>query len=285
MKPSVVIEFEGVPKDDVYLISKAENRVATMIMRKHGLPPIRLLLEATGKGNYADLKKLEVHIDCSSPTVRKALRENVLDGLLAHETMHLFLLQSGEDGKVNEAVSKAVGAREERVLGICKKYEGGKYCTDAIQVMITLGLVLKDLLNDEFVIKAGLGQELYEYYMSTITTKLEAEKRELGDLESEEVENLFMAMVGVMAAWVSFYRNHMPEEGARIRSEMFKRLSDIPTPVRLAVNRLADKMVAVDPRDEGQVDELVGLVLDAFEEVLSKKSAHDRHNAKSPTEP
>jgi hypothetical protein len=243
------------------------------------------VLEATGKGNYADLKKREIHIDYSSPMVRKALRENVLDGLLAHETMHLFLLQTGEDAKVNEAVSQAVGKHEKRVLGICEKYEGGKYCKDALRVMITLGLVLKDLLNDEFVIKAGLGQELYEYYMSTITTKIEAGKRELGELESKEVEDLFMAMVGVMAAWVSFYRNKMPEEGARIRSEMFHRLSDIPTPLRLAVNRLSDKMMTVDPRNEEQADELVGLVLDAFEEVLSKKSSRDSHNAESPAEP
>ncbi len=283
MKP--VVEFKGVPKDDVYLITKAENKVVAVITRKHELPPTKLLLEATGKGNYTDLKAKEVHIDCSSPMVRKALRENVIDGLLAHETMHLYLLHSGEDGKVNEAVSKAVGKREERVLGICEKYGGGKYCKDALRVMITLGLVLKDILNDEFVIRAGLGKELYEYYASTITTKLEAEKREMSDIEGEEVEDLFIVMVGIMAAWVPFYRNQMPEEGARIRGEMFKRLSDIPTPLRLAVNRLSDKMISVDPRNEEQVDELVSLVLDAFEEVLRKKSSHDRQGAESPAEP
>jgi hypothetical protein len=277
MKPHVCVEFEGASKDDDYIITRSANKVLNLIAQKHEFKreTITITVAPSNKGNYADLQTGRVHIDTASDMLRKALRGNAIDGLLAHEVMHLALLDCGEDALVTKAASKAVGAREERILGICEGYGGGKYCKDAVQVMVTLGLVLKDLLNDDAVIKVGLGKELYEYYMSTVTTKLEAEKRGLGELGSEEVENLFIAVIGVMPAWVSFYRNGMPEEGAHIRGELFKRFADIPTPLRLAVNRLSDRMVRVNPVDEKSVDELVGMVLDAFEEVLSKKSAED----------
>lgn len=285
MRPKVVVEFKNVTKDEVYVVDKAENKVVNIIAQKHDFKrdEVVIVLEPTDSGNYAELKTGRIYIDSSSSTFRKAVREGVLEGLLAHETMHLVLAESGDDQQVNAAVSKAVGKREERVLGICEEYK--EYCKDAIQVMVTLGLVLKDVLNDDAVIKAGLGRELYEYYTSTITTKLEAEKKGLGDISAEDVENLFIAMIGTMPAWVAFYRNNMPEEGARVRSEMFKRLSDIPTPLRLAVNRLSDKIILVDPRDEKGVDELVELMLDAFEEVLRKKSAQERQGAEQPAEP
>lgn len=140
-----------------------------------------------------------------------------LEGLLAHELMHIVKRREGLDSYISQEFVKNWKIVQKYVVKM-RKFGGiflsKKQILNALMINLsTLGLVIKDIYVNDEVISQGFDDELYAHYSSVVSRELKSlpfhsdtlfAKIKNGDITSLNV--VYRIFLGYSIIWIPFKR-------------------------------------------------------------------------------
>jgi len=240
----VVVESEFSPsisKDHIYIINRVASRAAEKIAKKHRLPE-RIVLKITARPQpsdaYIDYSNWKIVVDYSSMNIQKELIEQkALEGLLAHELMHM--------------AQKLDGTEEKIIRFFSAEFKSRGFGEEMFEMMETLGMVVKDIFANDALIGEGFSDALFKHYQIVIHSRPRQMALPFGELSGRQIENSFLALVGLFPAYASFYRTGKKQRAELIKSAINWHFSDFPNEMRVLLEDIESALLEVELTQKG----------------------------------
>ena len=257
--PAVECEFDPViRKDHVYLISKAAREAAEKIAGKHELPAtitVKISARDQPMGTYINYSDWKIVIDYNSMAIQKALIERrALEGLLAHEIMHMAQKIDGTEQKIIDIFTKSFRKR-----GIGR---------DQFELMKAMGMVTKDIFVNDALIKEGFSGELFKHYLILVHSRVKDNVLPFTELTQERFDDFFIALIGLFPAYVPFFRAGEAERGEIIKSSIEMHFSDIPHELSACVHEMEGALLRASLEEKG-IEAFIESALNCYSQLLS----------------
>ncbi len=239
-----VVESEAGPsveKDGAYIIIRAATHAAQRIEASHPLPT-RIIVKITTRPQRSDAhisySNWKIVIDYNSMNIQKGLiDQKALEGLLAHEIMHMAQKLDGTEDKIIQLFSREFKAR-----GFGK---------EMLSMMVELGMVVKDVFVNDALIQEGFGDALFRHYQIVIQSRLKHMGLPFEELSGKQIKSDFLALVGLFPSYASFYRNGKRQKGELIKSMISWHFSDFPEEISTLLKGIEASLLAVSLTQEG----------------------------------
>ncbi len=244
---------EKVPEEDLKKVKKIERKVR----RELGVKEVRLLLAISDEFKETAIQTLFneeeeplIMFNYESDIVQRVLKDGTaLEGILLHENMHILQEESEKYVELIEKIKKSANKHK-------NEFREKKKLQELLQTVV---MVLKDLMVNDELLKKGEGKKLLKYYENSIRIKPKTRT----EIDVDYWNDLFVAVISLVPAWIPFYRNNMRKEGANIRNLIHDKYSEVPIKVSQIGNQLMDELMEMHmPPEQEEADEL-------FDELIS----------------
>ncbi len=198
---------------------------------------------------------------------------NAIEGLFAHELMHLLNKLDGIEDKLDEEIDKS----GENILKFLEKHKEIRPFTrerlfvSFVRVTTMTVLYIKDIFANSRAMSFGFDEELYENYKSTLHGVKEikfTEKEIVKALKKDEkhvLDDAFLAYIGLNLSWVTF---------KMFEIKWYKYLQDlarieVPDIIKKNGNKVLKEMLKLrSGHDEKQIARIIRLTQDSYYEVV-----------------
>lgn len=257
----VLVESEFDPmtkKDHVYVINKLAQRIADKIEKKHELPE-RIVIKVSAREQQADAyisyEDWKIVIDYNSMNIQKELIEQrALEGLLAHEIMHI--------------AQKIDGTEETIIKLFTKEFKARGFGEDMFEMMKSLGMIVKDVFVNDALVDEGFSDQLLKHYSIVIHSRVRENVLPFGELSGHALENFFIALVGLFPSYASFYRKEDKIRGELIKKGIKWHFDDFPREIRVHIEGTEAALLQLSLTEKG-INEFIDEVLICYSKLLS----------------
>ena len=118
-------------------------------------------------------------------------------------------------------------------------------------MMETLGMVVKDIFANDALIAEGFGDALFKHYQIVIHSKLKQSGRPFGELSGRQIENDFLALVGLFPSYASFYRKGDRQKAGLIKASISWHFSDFPKEITALLEGIESSLLEVELTQKG----------------------------------
>jgi hypothetical protein len=253
------------------LVERCESRVLNTL----GLDlDLTVELDSAGVEDFDamtvfDDNKATIKLNCRSKLIQYVLRlEDALVGLLAHETVHVIEKSHGLDEYVANFAKKKMQVFVDEMDELAELTGQSRELIFAslMELMLTLGFVLKDFAVNRKLIELGFGSYLAKYYKALVNSKLEGETAEMG---FGAVSDYFLALLSLTPAWIPLYKAGMKSEAVEIRNLIFERFSEIPGGIRIQGDTVMGEFIKMeDPPTEKDVGRVAKELITRYKSSL-----------------
>ena len=256
-----IIESEFDPlidKNHLYIIDKIAQEVVDKISKKHSLPEkitLKITLRKQRSDAHIDYSDWKIVLDYNSMNVQKALIEQrALEGLIAHEVMHIAHKTEGTEDKIIELFTKEF---KERGLG-----------EDMFDLMTNLAMITKDVIVNDSLIEEGFADQLFKHYLIVIHSRTKWNVLPFGELSRAQLDDFFIALLGLFPAYASFFRKNEQEKGDLVKSSINRHFEDIPREISARMPEMEAALLQISLTQKS-IHDFVESVLGCYSALLS----------------
>jgi predicted ATP-dependent endonuclease of OLD family len=259
-----------ITKDPVSVAKKIiEGKIE---VRRHG--EVReWLVENASSFSYWTRKSTPVIMLNANEDIFKEMNYNAIEGLFAHELMHLINKMDGIEKELDEEIDKM----GENIVTILDKHKDvppftkERLFVSLVRVTTASVLFIKDIFANSRAMSFGFDEELYENYKATLRGVknfkfLEEEIiQALKDDQKHVLDNAFITYIGLNFTWVNFKMFEIKwykylKEMARI---------EVPPIIKKNGNRVLREMLKLrSEKDEKQIEEIIKVMQDSYYKVV-----------------
>ncbi|MBL7169833.1 MAG: hypothetical protein ISS48_02345 [Candidatus Aenigmarchaeota archaeon] len=198
---------------------------------------------------------------------------NAIEGLFAHELMHLLNKLDGIEDKLEDEIDKSSN-NVIRLLEIHKEvgpFTRERLLVSFVRVTTTTVLFVKDIFANSRAMSFGFDEELYENYKATLRGVKEikfTEKDIIDALRKDQkhvLDNAFLVYLGLNLTWITF---------KMFRIKWYKYLQDlarieVPDVIKKNGNKVLKEMLKLrSGHDEKQIRKIIKVSQNSYYDVV-----------------
>ena len=203
----------------------------------------------------------------------KELNYNAIEGLFAHELMHLLNKLDGIEDKLDEEIDKS----GEHILVILDKHKEKKpftrdrFFASLVRITSTSVLFIKDIFANSRAMSFGFDEELYEKYKYCLYGANEIkfnEKNIINALKKDQkhvLDDVFLSYIGLNLSWVTFKMFEI--KWHKYLRELAR--MEVPDIIEKKGDKILKEMVKLrSGHDSKQIANIIRLTQDSYYDVV-----------------